>query len=192
MRGPVVLGIDASLTSTGLCAIPLDWDLDWRKLRCLTIKRSLTKVASERERIERMQSIALDVRTFAVAVHATAVWIEDLPSGRAFHIPQLAELRGFIRAELARDLQLRLFVERANQSQIRKLLLGKLPPSERKQAVAAALDLMTAECPIQPFDNGDERDAFVVANWGLSEMAAPCVALPAPAPIKATRKARAA
>ena len=192
MRGPVVLGIDASLTSTGLCAIPLDWDMRWEKLRCHSIKRSLTKVATERERIERMQSIAVEVRCFAVQVHATAVWIEDLPSGRAFNIPQLAELRGFIRAELARDLQLRLFVERANQSTIRKLLLGKLPPSDRKAAVAAALDLMTADCVIKPFDDGDQRDAFVVANWGLSECAAPCVALPAPDVAKKPRARKAA
>jgi Holliday junction resolvasome RuvABC endonuclease subunit len=191
MRAPCVLGIDASLTSTGLCAIPLDWDLDWQRLRCHTIPRSLTKTASERERIERMQSIAVEVRCFAVQVHATAVWIEDLPSGRAFNIPQLAELRGFIRAELARDLQLRLFVGRANQSTIRKLLLGKLPPSDRKKAVATMLDCMTAECVIQPFEDGDQKDAFVVANWGLSELAAPCIALPAPPPVARARKAAA-
>lgn len=192
MRGPVVLGIDASLTSTGLCAIPLDWDLRWNRICAHTIKRSLTSAATERERIERMQSIAVEIRCFAVEVHATAVWIEDLPSGRAFHIPQLAELRGFIRAELARDLQLRLFVERANQSSIRKLLMGKLPQSDRKKAVAAVLDCMTAECPIQPFSNGDERDAFVVANWGLSELAAPCIALPPPEVVKKPRTKRAA
>ena len=192
MRGPVVLGIDASLTSTGLCAIPLDWDMRWEKLRCCTIPTSLPKSATDRARIERMQSIADRVRCFAVQVHATAVWIEDLPSGRAFNIPQLAELRGFIRAELARDLQLRLFVERANQSTIRKLLLGKLPPSDRKAAVAAVLDCMTAECPIKPFANGDERDAFVVANYGLSELAAPCIALPAPETVKKSRAKAAA
>jgi hypothetical protein len=51
---------------------------------------------------------------------------------------------------------------------------------------------MTAECAIQPFDNGDERDAFVVANWGLSELGAPCIALPAPEVVKKPRARKAA
>jgi hypothetical protein len=192
MRGPVVLGIDASLTSTGLVACPLDWDQDWSRLRTHTIKKSLTKAASERDRIERMQSIALEIRIMAVRWGVTQAWIEDLPTGRAFHIPQLAELRGFIRKELADDLQLRIFVERANQSTIRKLLLGKLPPSDRKAAVISVLDAMTAECPIQPFNTDDERDAFVVANYGLSELGAPCIALPAPEPVKRASRKKAA
>jgi len=181
-RGPVVLGIDASLTSMGLVACPTDWDQDWSKVEHVSIGAALTRLATERQRIERMQSLAIDVRVWAVRVGATHVWIEDLPTGRAFNIPQLAELRGFIRSELMREC--RLFVERANQSSARKLFLGKLPQKDRKAAVVAALDCMT-----DVFGSNDEKDAFVSAtNWGLHELGAPCIALPAPEPVKKPRK----
>lgn len=181
----VVLGIDASLTGTGLVAVPLGWDLEWRRIQHITLGVSLTKLATERERLERMQMLALDVRTWAIRVGATHAWIEDLPTQAAFNIPQLAELRGFIRSELMRECG--LFVERAPQSSIRKLFLGRLPPRERKQAVIAALDCMT-----DVFQTADEKDAFVVANWGLSELGAPCVALPPPPAVPRAKRTKAA
>lgn len=184
--GPVVLGIDASLTGTGLVAVPADWDCDWRRVEHVTLGVSLTRLASERERIERMQALALDVRVWAVRVGATHAWIEDVPSGRAFNIPQLAELRGFIRSELAREC--RLFVERSNQSSARKLFLGALPQRDRKAAVVETIDRMT-----NIFDSTDEKDAFVsAANWGLSELGATCIVLPPPPKVarpKRTKKA---
>jgi len=170
----VVLGIDASLTGTGLVAVPADWDCDWSKVQHITLGVSLTKLATERERLERMQALAMDIRVWAVRVGVTHAWIEDVPSGRAFNIPQLAELRGFIRSELMREL--RLFVERSNQSSARKLFLGALPQRDRKAVVVATVDSMTSV-----FDSTDEKDAFVsAANWGLSELGAPCIALPPP------------
>ena len=143
----------------------------------------MTKLATERERIERMQSLAVDVRVWAVRVGATHAWIEDtLTGGHVFSTPQLAELRGFIRSELMREC--RLFVERANQNSARKLFLGKLPPKDRKAAVVSALDCMT-----DVFGSNDEKDAFVsAANWGLHELGAPCIALPAPEVVKKPRK----
>lgn len=182
----VVLGIDASLTGTGLVAVPANWDLDWSKVRHITLGVSLTKLSTERERLERMQAIALDVRIWAVRVGATHAWIEDVPSGRAFNIPQLAELRGFIRSELSREC--RLFVERSNQSSARKLFLGKLPQKDRKTIVLQTLASMTSI-----FETPDEGDAFVsAANWGLSELGAPCVALPPPPPAPRASKRKAA
>lgn len=186
MTRSVVLGIDASLTGTGLVAVPSDWDCDWKRVRHITLGVSLTKLATERERLERMQSIALDVRIWAVRVGATHAWIEDVPSGRAFNIPQLAELRGFIRSELSREC--RLFVERSNQSSARKLFLGKLPQKDRKTITLQTLDSITSI-----FDSPDEKDAFVsAANWGLSELGAPCIALPPPPPAPRVSKRKAA
>lgn len=63
-----------------------------------------------------------------------------------------------------------LVVDDANQPTVRKFLLGRLPKEDRKVWVSRMLWEAKA-----PFEDEDQCDAFAVANWGLSELGAPCL-----------------
>jgi hypothetical protein len=167
MRDPAYLGIDASKTSLGLCAIPRSWDGDWSRV-CRETLGIAQKNRTEREQIQYMLDLARDVRIFAVRCNVTVAVIEDVPTHDAFSIKPLAELRGFIRSELARECG--IYVEPVNQSSARKTFLGYLPTSRkggpkvnRKQVVTAALDALT-----DVFVWDDEKDAFVTVNHRMA------------------------
>jgi len=166
MREPYYLGIDASKSSLGLCAVPRSWDGDWSRIECKTLELKPKK--TEREQIDGMLALARDVRIFAIRCGVQIAVIEDVPTHDAFSIKPLAELRGFIRSELARECG--IYVEPINQSTARKHFLGYLPTSRkggpkvnRKQVVVAALDALT-----DVFVWDDEKDAFITVNHRMS------------------------
>ena len=177
MRGQVVLGLDLSYSGLGMCAVPTDWDCELSRVRAETRALRLPRNPTTREQLQRLASLALDVRVFAVRVGASHVWIEGLPvkggskvNGRSLII--LGELRAAVRLELLRELG--LCAELAEQSSARKLLLGHLPTADRKLIVEQTVRSMPGSAV---FEDGDQIDAFVAANWGLSELGAPCIAL---------------
>jgi hypothetical protein len=74
----------------------------------------------------------------------------------------LGEVGGVVRLELVRaGIELRT----ANMGTARKLLLGKVPRSDAKMAVYAALRAAGAR-----FETADEAHAMAAANLGLSEL----------------------
>lgn len=167
MREPSYLGIDASKTSLGLCAVPASWDGDWNRIRRETLGVAKDH-RTEREQIDYMLALARDVRLFAIMHAVRVAVIEDVPTHDAFAIKPLAELRGFIRSELARECG--IYVEPVNQSSARKHFLGYLPTSRkggpkinRKQVVTAALDALT-----DVFVWDDEKDAFITVNHRMA------------------------
>jgi hypothetical protein len=165
MREPSYLGIDASKSSLGLCAVPRSWDGDWSRIRRETLELKPQK--GERAQIDGMLALARDVGRFAVMHAVQWAVIEDVPTQRAFAIKPLAELRGFIRSELARTC--RLYVETVNQSSARKTFLGYLPTSkgsvkvDRKKVVLSAVKALTN---VFVFD--DECDAFITVNHRMA------------------------
>jgi len=165
----MIVGLDLSLTGLGMAAVPPDWDLDWKHVQTHRVSCPLPRNATLRQQTDRLRSLALDCRVFAVRVGATHVWGEDLPTARAFNLVSLGELRGAVRLELLRECGLDLHF--APQSSVRKFLLGRLPRKDRKAHVVEALKAAGAN-----FGSDDECDAFAVANWGLSEIGAPCMA----------------
>jgi len=188
MREPSYLGIDASKSSLGLCAVPRSWDGDWSRIRRETLEIKPKK--TEREKILAMLEISRDVRRFAIMCNVQWAVIEDVPTQRAFSIKPLAELRGFIRSELARECQ--IFVEPVNQSAARKSFLGYLPTStklvtvDRKQIVLAAVDALT-----DVFQWDDEKDAFVTVNHRMArDPGVHVIQLNAPNPNAAKPRAR--
>lgn len=170
----VVLGIDLSLRGLGLCAVPTDWDLDPRRVRAVTLAVPLRKDATTREQVERLRSLALDVRTWAVRVGATRAWVESYAFNMAHGAHYLAELGGVVKLELMRECGLDIAV--ANMSSARKLLYGRIPPRGIPQAQRKAWLLEPLRLAGLQLDNDNEGDAFCVANWGLSELGAPCFA----------------
>ena len=171
----VVVGIDLSLTGLALVAVPEDWDLQWSRLRrtTLTTKKDESEGTRARDQIARIDALSRDVCRWVDWTGATDVWIEGYPaSGRVFNLDKLAELGGVVRHELGR---MGLFAETSPQSSARKLVLGKLPRAKHKQHVVSVLKSVTTV-----FKTDDERDAFVAANWGLSELGMCCVIAPEP------------
>jgi Holliday junction resolvasome RuvABC endonuclease subunit len=167
----VVLGVDLSLTGLGLVAVPTDWDLRWSRVARATLGMELSKGASARELAMRRRALCDDVARWASRRNVTHVWFEAYPvMGRVFNVDKLAELGGVFKDRLA---EIGLHPEPVSNTTARKLLLGKLPPSDRKAVVVEMLRLLGAG-----FDDPDQADAFAVANYGLSELGAPCITVP--------------
>lgn len=166
----IVLGIDLSLTGLGMVAVPVDWALDWQRVQRITIGMNLPKGASLRESTLRRASLANDVARWASRRNVTHAFVEGYPmGGRLFNLDKLAELGGVVRDRLA---ELDLFPRPVAEMTGRKLLLGRVPTRDRKAAVVSALQQCGAD-----FDDADQADAFVAANYGLSELGAPFVTI---------------
>ena len=168
---PWVLGIDPSLTRTACVLIPPGWELGcWAALRYFSVgekppaRKELSIGDYERLRIERMARMAEAVAGFCLtAPGIIRGYIEGYGysmGGAGAH--SLAEFGGILRYWLV--LRCGIVVEPVQEASARKLLLGKLPPRDRKLAVQLALGKVGA-----PF-NSDECDGFAIANWGLSEL----------------------
>src|SRR5262245_59694470 len=130
----VCLGIDQSPRGLAVCAIPVDFDLDFRNVRSARFDGgSLKKTATAAERIARMSSLALRVCEFARLNGVTHGWIESSLSGGAFSIVPQAKLAGAL--ELMEANTMGLYLETAHISTVRKYLLGRLPRSDAKTIV---------------------------------------------------------
>jgi Holliday junction resolvasome RuvABC endonuclease subunit len=161
-RAGAIVGLDLSLKRPAACAIPRDWELGkWSDLRWTSLETA--PVETEHDRIVRIIKIVGHVREFALENRASDCFVEGYAfSARSSSVTKLAELGGHARVEfLSYGRMLRTVVA----SQARKLLLGKLPQKNAKVMVQQALYAHGA-----PFSNDDECDAFVVANFGLSEL----------------------
>ena len=163
-----ILALDLSLSGLGMVAGPAPWDFDWKRLRSHTLTYKLKKDASPRAHVDRLKALASDVGGYIVHLGGVdEVWAEDLPTRAAFNIVPLAELRAAVRIELAtrHDLDVRF----AQLFTLRKLLLGKLPRKGHKEAVLSAIKALG-----DPFKDDDQRDAFAVYNFALSEAGHTC------------------
>ncbi len=179
----VVLGVDLSLTGLGLVAVPVSWDLRWGQVARCSLGLNLPAGASPREHMLRRRALCDDVARWASRRSVTHVWFEGYPmGGRLFNIDKLAELGGVLKDRFA---DLGLYPESVPEVTARKLFLGHLPQRDRKAVVAETLRQIGAD-----FDDKDQADAFVVANYGLSELGAPFLAIVPPEKQSAPRARR--
>lgn len=159
-------GLDLSLTGLGAVAVPADWDMDWRRVERASFGVSLPKGASTRQVTDRLRNLTRDVRVWLIRMGVTHVFVEDLPRRGAFSIVPLAELRGVMRLELLD--QAHLDVTFVTQSEALKLLLGAVPPEDRKVHAREALKAQGAN-----FEDSDQFDAFAVVNARLGDLGIP-------------------
>lgn len=172
-----VLGLDLSLSGLGMAAIPTRWDLRRELVRAKTLAMSLPKDATNRDHTRRYAALARDVRAWASHVKATRVWIEDVqhfPRNRMKQGIQLVELRAAVRLELERECG--LDVEFVASRETRTLLYGQDVPRGLSEDVRKAWVLEPLLAIGLPLADHNQGDAFAVANWGLSELGAPCLA----------------
>lgn len=165
MRRPAgwVVGLDLSLTSTGVCAIPMGWDPGaWYQVRGAVI------VSEPREdRIERIAQIVRELEDELFPLRSPVhVFIEGYSFGvrsqqtRAFG---LGELGGVVRWVLRKRGA--LLAGDVPATQWRKFLLGANPGTGAKEIAHRALREAGA-----PWECGDTLDAFGVANFGLADL----------------------
>lgn len=168
-----VLGLDLSLRGAGLVAVPFDWAGDWSRIARATVGHSLTKDATEADRIGRLVRISAEVVTFAEAHRCTRAVVEQYAySSRHAQSHSLGELGGVVKVLLTERCGIPVDV--VAPASARKLLLGRLPRKDVKIHTRAALTRMGM--PVTWTD--DEADGFVVANWKLSEVGGYALAVP--------------
>jgi Holliday junction resolvasome RuvABC endonuclease subunit len=156
-----IMGLDLSPTASAAVTVPLDWDGRWSRIDRLTVGEHLPRGASDSARARRCETIATRLVAFARSHGVTIAWLEGYAFSRADQAHTIAEVAGVVRLELVRA---GIEIRTVPASSARKLLLGKVPRSEAKAAVYAAL--RAAGAPIETYDEGD---ALAVANYGLNE-----------------------
>lgn len=170
----VVVGLDLSLTRSGIAIIPSDWGGDTSRVIVTSIRSNKITEMTDLARAERLLWMATKVRGSAFC-ESIKQWgnptvlgwfIESLPSHGAFGLVKLGELHGVMRTQLISQN-----LVTAPQSAGRRLLMGKLPKRDLKTMVSNTV----RSFPGASGWNGDEVDAFVTANWGAAELGLPFV-----------------
>lgn len=174
-----VVGFDLSLTAPAAVALPVSWHPGkWQVVRASHINPPSPKNDDLAGQIRRYITIALWAANFVGALRSrkasvSAAFVEQY----GYHQNTAAGSRvmesgGVVRRALFERYGLVLHPVVASQA--RKLLLGKNPKSDPKVVVQDAL----FNCAGAPRHwTEDEVDAFVVANWGLSELEGTCLTL---------------
>lgn len=167
----LVVGIDLSTTGLGLVCVPHDWGCDWSRVERISLGTKPGSPLPGRRRALANDVVMWVSHQWGSSAKPIWLWHEGYPlKGGAYNIDLLCELGGVVKDALY--TQLGLLVEPAPLESARKLFLGKLPQRGRKQAVASAMSQITDR-----FNDGDQIDAFVAANWGLYELGLPFVAV---------------
>jgi len=178
-----VLGIDLSLTSTGLVSLPGDWvseaGLDWSGVRFHRLGQGLRKSAAERERVGRLEVLSKGIVDVARAWEVSHVVLEEYAfSAQPAQARAVAELGGVVKWRLQ---QIGLSLRVVSPASARKTLLGKLPRKDAKLAVqlrCAQLGVPWKDVKVS-HGYGDICDAFVVANHHLAELVPGCCVMEA-------------
>lgn len=163
LQGRCVIGLDLSLTSTGIVSL-VEVGKDWGVHSSLHVGHSLKRDAAVREKIERYVVIAaavLDtVRQFK-GMEVT-VGIEGYAYSKKGAQNDLAELQGIVKSQLWLGERIEPVI--VSVTEARKLVLGTGSPKgskkgKTKEGVAKILKGMGLE-----FDSDDEADAYVIAK----------------------------
>lgn len=175
MRVPSIIGLDLSLRCAAAVSLPIDWNPgSWRTIDTMTIGQNLPKDASAFDAAMRLVEICRAISRFVEKRAVKAIYVEDYAyglSGQGRKM-RIGELGGAIKMTLLKDYD--LVVTPVNVMTARKYLLGKLPRANQAAAAMDGLKAMGAK-----FATSDEADAFVIANYGLSEQGQPGLSIEA-------------
>lgn len=164
--GAHVVGLDLSLRSTGLCALPVDWDFDLRNVKMGRTGYELRKDSTPKERIERLAQIAHDVSVFCVNAKAIRIGQEEYAYGAGgSRALELAESGGAVKVDLLETLGLASYPVQASNA--RKVLLQHVPRLGKGKTKPWVIANVRRLGPIAETWTEDQCDAFVVANTVL-------------------------
>lgn len=176
-----VMGLDLSLSAAGFVAVPSDWHGDWSRIARHHVGHSLPRDATELRRVGRLHQITSEGIMFAKRHGCSAAVFEHYAFGTKFERERLGEVGGAMKLGLVAQAGIVDF-ESKPASTARKLLMGACPAKDAKAHVRE--HLLGLGMPRVWTD--DEMDAFVMANWWLSEHGG--FALATPAPVKERRR----
>lgn len=161
----VIVGLDLSLRSTGMVAIPSDWDQDFKR-----VERETYKPPEGESVTARTGLVATRVADFVRRTGATHVYREDCTYGPA--IVKLNRLIGVVDERVLHWCALQTM--EVVPYTARKLLLGSVPKGKGMAKLAVFEGLKSCGGQF----TADEADAFAVANVGLSEQGLWCLSAP--------------
>jgi len=164
-----IMGLDMSLRGTAMVVVSSDWKLgDWDNL--LGWQRINP---GEMRGIKRIDMIVEGVLIFANDYGIDRVFVEQYAFGfRTSSVTMLAELGGAIKYSLYEKYALDSVA--VTPGQARKVIFGNLGRLKRKELKATIVEKF--RLMHSPFgENDDLCDAFVIANFGLSECGFPAL-----------------
>lgn len=158
-----VVGIDPSLTQTGLAICPLDWGGDWSRVRLASFPTTpFGKGPGDRMRrcatvVDRVM-LALAEAGGLDVFEGTHFFIEDYAYSMATRAHHIGELGGEFRRRLPITAEVGI-------GAARKRLLGKAPRDGAKVRVFEAMTSAGGK-----FSTLDEAEAMCICNYGLGEL----------------------
>ena len=170
-----VIGLDLSLTGTGVAIIEPRWDCTVKSVRTFLVAPKIDDPKSTRDKVLRIDKLAEEIH-YAVEAEGcrvgetvwsyaeVAVFVEQYAFAMAStnNASQIMELGGVVKRDLYRSFC--IVVEPVNSMTARSLFLGKGKVKKgSKLLVEQALKVLGFE------GQNDEGDALVVANYGVSE-----------------------
>lgn len=182
-----VLGLDLSLTRSAAVLVPVG-ARDFAGVRALSVGATLRADATETARDARCYRIACALSAFAAGVPIAGAFVESYAFGMANRAHHLGELRGVVRRRLLEHKGVGLTPVHASQA--RALYFArplKKPPGARTDWLKNYILGSTREAGAS-FANHDEADAFMIANFGLSEVGAAAFTLAEPQLVEPTKR----
>lgn len=166
------VGLDHSLTAFGLAAVRPDWELDFRRVRRVTLKTEPADGSPVVRRAALARDVVEWIRRQTVEPFEPFSGVRVLIEGGVFQRGMSETIRGQERlvgvVEHELQVQLGIRVEVAEQRSVRSLFMGK-SLSGGRGAGDAAQELLRACSPLVTGWDEAELDAFLVANWALAE-----------------------
>lgn len=177
---PTVIGLDLSLTCTGLAIIRPTWDCGVANVEVRSFPTERDEDETEAMRLTRILNIASWVQWIVSDLVAEASSVEG-PTPHVFvehyafsrfrdsSASSLCELGGVVKIRILEGAG--IIAQPVSSSSCRSLFLGK-----GRVKKGAKLLVQQALKQIGFSGNGDEGDALVVANYGVSELGFPAIA----------------
>lgn len=151
-----VVGLDLSVTSTGLVVLSERPDGCWEDVFRTSVGYSLKRDSKVREKIERLVVVARTVVETVRLWSPVAVGIEGYAFSRHGAVYDLAELQGVVKSQLWLGCQIEPVI--VSPTMARKTVLGTGAPRGKK-GIARILKGLGLT-----FDNDDIADAYVIAK----------------------------
>jgi hypothetical protein len=196
---PWVIGFDLSLTAPAAVALPHDWRPgDWERVKTWTLAppapKSKDDLIGQMERYERIAEWATNVvniiPTKMKALTGVQIYVEAYGySANNANASRIMESGGIVKALIYRRFKNVMLP--VGSSEARKRTLGFNPRRPKYDPKVVIIDTVINKFKAPRCWSEDVCDAFIVAQFGLSEAGGKILALPAPVPIK-SKKRRAA
>lgn len=166
------MGLDLSLRSSAACVIEEFWKPgEWADGIATKVVGYGIKEKTPFDSATRLVNIVTVLVDFARWTRPAYVYVEDYAYGLAGRSGMvLAELGGAVKYRFMEELG--VTVVPVNMSTARKYLLGKLPPRDRVEMTHRHMNEIGC-----PFGTSDEKDAWIVANYGRTEAGLPGLSL---------------